>query len=346
MKFAKVLLFICAITLCSALERTVSKVEAEYRAETEALKIAVGYRELMQETTETSSSIQNVELIFGDSKAAGTTQPFSTDIKSGIAIHFNKNPNANVIKNTIRFGNSNTYYVPYNTITSVESVEIDDKDKKFQIKLFLDNNSGPSTAFIKFLDLDSKRSSNRRLVNTYKDQFEVNREQRKSDINSEIRRVKGAGYEILGYQEDIADAKKSDAEIKRKKEEEIKKLEKQIADLKKQIATQTKIVEESSKKLVKVKNTLTTKENEKTTLISKRDATLKSIEILKNNRNTDKAIQALEAAKKTSEDQLKYWLKGSVYHRIISENEMTELIGLVLQDKQFDDKVKGFFHPQ
>jgi len=44
--------------------------------------------------------------------------------------------------------------------------------------------------------------------------------------------------------------------------------------------------------------------------------------------------------------QIKYWLQGSVYHRVINETEKAALIVMIKQDAQFDAKINDYFFPQ
>lgn len=100
MKFAKVLLFVCAISVClsAALERTAAKEAEEYRAATKALKIGTGYKALYREnpsynsykstTSTTSYSSYSMTINHGNGMSYSSSFQYSSQQNEKLAKDF------------------------------------------------------------------------------------------------------------------------------------------------------------------------------------------------------------------------------------------------------------------
>merc|ERR1712222_250473 len=127
-----------------------------------------------------------------------------------------------------------------------------------------------------------------------------------------------------------------------------KMMEDAIQDTKNKIKALRADIDKVERELNTASKNLTDTTNSLQVVINKRDKETtvkvsieKIIASLKASIKTEDAIKKLEADK-----NLKYWLKGSVYHRVISVNEMNDLMATALKDKDFDDKINAFFNPQ
>merc|ERR1712210_343555 len=137
-------------------------------------------------------------------------------------------------------------------------------------------------------------------------------------ISQKFKDVGNAIWYSMTYQEEITGIKKSDADILAAKKASIEKLKKQIAELTAKLAL-----------LQKQKLTL--------------EATIKTLE---SSVSTQAQIEGLQATIDKALKQLKYWLQGAVYHRVINAEEKTGLEGLKDNNSGFDAKVNDYFFPQ
>jgi CRISPR/Cas system-associated endoribonuclease Cas2 len=344
--------------MCAALERTVSKVESEYMAATKAAKVAVGYKELMQATT--SSMID--ELAFGKNhkvRLEDETDNVDCDLDvlllktnaflSGIPFFF-KNPAniaaKNVMKNMIKL-NTNTFYIPFNTITlNCKFVPSIDPSVKISIQCSVINKVAPNTLKINFLEFDVNDPEKMMIVNYINQDLDKRQLARRSFIQQKFSEVQAGVFAANTVSKQIAQIQQSDAQIKKAKEESIEKLKKQIAEL-----TTSKIALQKMKQTLSMEvQTVQTKSTVVYNLMQKKiayrislEATIKTLE---GQISSADALKKLNENINTSLTTLKYWLQGSVYHRVISETEMTGLIGMALNDASFDGKVNDYFFPQ
>merc|ERR1712032_1707222 len=154
------------------------------------------------------------------------------------------------------------------------------------------------------------------------------------------------GWYAMGYQEDIANIKKRDADILAKKKASIEKLKKQIADLtaKLQLLQKQKITLSGELQTTQTKKTETTfTKTKKITYKLSLEATIKTLE---SSVSTQAQIEGLQATIDKALKQLKYWLQGAVYHRVINAEKKTGLEGLKDNNSGFDAKVNDYLFPQ
>merc|ERR1712084_96647 len=121
--------------------------------------------------------------------------------------------------------------------------------------------------------------------------------------------------------------------------EKKKKLETKITEKKKEVQTLTNEVTEANNKFIKASGELATVEtklaNEKSKrskLVIERNNLEANIKLLKGDVKPEEVLNKL---KKKMEDSL----KGSVYHRVVSEGEKSELMKIILDDAKFDERV-------
>ena len=354
MKFAKILLIVSAITLCAINARTVSEAEAEYLAETKAVKAEVGYKELMEPlpplpSLDQASLAANlpVTLQVEDKKASGesdNTLIKMPHFKSGLPFLFKSAP-TEIAKHLIKL-EGNSYYIPFNTISDISNGRMPPEENiKPWVDVLINNKNGSFTLKVIFANKKNDFFGKNEIYSIL-NQWEKFRLARETMIRDEFSRVQSASYYVYKYQLQIDSATKSDADKKKMMEDAIKDTKKKIEDLIKEINKVEKELNAASK-------TLTTTTNDLQVLVNKRDKEVgiklsieAIIKSLKASIKTEDAIKKLEAEKAGAHTNLTYWLKGSVYHRVISVNEMKDLITIALKDKEFDDKINGYFNPQ
>lgn len=356
MKFAKVLFFVCAIGICAAagLERTVSKAESEYMAATKAAKAEVGYKEMMQNMGRLDdlafSNNHRINLSIDAENVDASLDVNlikSTNFNSGIPIFFSNVASVaskSIMNNWIKY-DEKTYYIPFNTISGVFEL-LRDMNSVVKTKCYLSNKNGKKPLIIAFKDLSDSVSTNFSIVNAINRKINEKAGSRKAHIQNAFGRVADGIFDSNYFNEQILSINKSDAEIKRKKQENIAKIKKQIADL-----TATKTALEARKITISQEvQVVQTKISETTNIRIKKIAYKLSIEAtiktLREQISPQETLKKLNDNINSSMNKLKYWLQGSVYHRVISETEMTGLIGMALNDSQFDGKVNDYFFPQ
>lgn len=358
MKFAKVLFFVCVIGICAAagLERTVSKVESEYMAATKAAKAEVGYKEMMQSTNamDTAAFGTNHKVNLSDTTdnvdALMDMNLIKTDgFNSGIPFYFSNAASVaskSVMKSMIKL-NANTYYVPFNTISNnCKLIPTMDPSDKLKIVCNLANKTGIKVFTIIFSDFFGGDMMKSMIVNHINQVLDSKQTARRSHIQNAFSNVSAGIFEAAQINSKIAAIKKSDADYKKAKEDSIEKLKKQIAEF-----TAAKIALEAQKTTLSqqvqvVQTKITDTYTIKTKKIAYKLSLEATIKTLKEQISPAEALKKLNDNINASMTKLKYWLQGSVYHRVISETEMTGLVGLALNDAQFDGKVNDYFFPQ
>merc|ERR1712100_958082 len=163
MKFAKILLIISAIAFVAS--RTVTKEEEEYMAETQALKVEEGYKELMQMTAATMANYKStnwdVEVQIGNAKAQGklANSLVYTNFQSGIPFIFTSAPAEGVAKHMVKY-DKNTWYIPSNTVTKYGFAEKNRRINHVQIQdLSISNKHGTESVDITFTSEPADRNS-------------------------------------------------------------------------------------------------------------------------------------------------------------------------------------------
>lgn len=350
MKFAKVLFFICVIGIITS--RAVSKAEAEYTAATNALKLEVGYKEMFQNTLESKMPFgnQQVQVVSGNSKATATLDLGLMDngsFLSGIPFFFKAaSSEAVVTKNMVKL-NDKTWYIPFNTISKSCSFDSNiDSSVPLFLTCFLANKNGTPVFKINFTGFSATSRRDAMAVSIIANEFSEKQEARKSFISQKFKEVGYAIWYAMGYQDDIASIKKSDADILAKKKASIEKLKKQIAELtaKLQLLQKQKITLSGELQTVQTTKTETTvTKTKKITYKLSLEATIKTLE---STVSSQAQIDALQATITKALKELEYWLQGAVYHRVINATEKTGLVGMKDNNSGFDQKVNDYFFPQ
>lgn len=346
MKFAKVLFFICAIGLCTAAERSTAEIAAEYRAETEALKVEVGYKEMFVRWTppampgvvglldvnypaKISVSGEQGQVI----DATFQAQLLKNGFASGIPF-FSKNwaaLNKGAFKHLVK-SNDNVYYLPFNTINSVKTDEE-------TIMFVIDNKFGPNTIIMNLPGVGDKTP----LI---KGQIDTKQTTRQQHVRDNFQRVQWYAYYAKDAQEKIKKAQDSDAKKKTDMQTEITKLKTQLAQLKAKLVTLKTLQVTQSQSLQTSETKLSETTTKKTKKITEKISIEKTIKTLESKVSPQEVIKKLQADKEEAKKNLEYWLKGAVYHRVINESEKTGLLGMALQNDAFDKKVNDYFFPQ
>ena len=350
MKFAKILFFLSVIAFCSALERTAAeaKAAAEYSAKTKALRLSSGYKEMFQSMDLQTDANKNydVTLIINNDKFPCELQMTllnTNSFWSGIPF-FSKTPITNleshpVLKNFIQL-NPNSFYLPFNSIQGGLQW-----DYSFGgISATISNTRGNNNLNIDFKDF-ADMDEEQRALETFS-ALENKLTERSTRNNKYINDLNRNLYQVQRAQAKIDAAQKSDADFKKAKEESIAKLKLEIQTLTTQLENLTKQKTTLSTTLQTSKNTETEITIQIKTLTIKKTNLLESIETLKIKISTQEVITNLEKKMTGDMEQLKYWLQGSIYHRIITQSEMDGLITSVEDSKKFTETVGGYFFPQ
>lgn len=355
MKFAKVLFFICAIGFIAAAERSTAEIAAEYKAETSALKIEMGYKEMfqstdiiIQNTLATNFKVKLFQMGKENDSVEGTLQmPLmnSAAFSSGLAI-FSSNWSAQAskgpMKNLLKY-NDQIYFIPWNTVNrATKNLDIERPERS--IKLIMNNKNGSFTMIMSFPELTDDMSFST-IINVISN-LENWRNQRKSHVQNKFTDVGNNAYLAYSYQVKIKSVQKSDAEKKKAMEDNIATLKKQLAELYAKLATLKKLQITQSQTLQTTETTLTETTTRKTKLITEKLSIEKTITTLQGQKTSQEAITKLKTDLEESKKKLDYWLKGAVYHRIINEQEKAGLVQIQMQNTQFDQKVNDYFFPQ
>lgn len=357
MKFAKVLFFVCFIGICAAaaIERATSKAEAEYTSATKAVKVEVGYKEMMQMTT--TQNIQedafnkNHRVRISDGTGEVETQLDVIILKtnafnSGIAFFFKDAPKTAVVTNNMVKLNTNTWYIPYNTITnSCKLVNEVDPKIKLYIVCDLENKTGVNVFKIFFLDLE-KEFRTTMLVNYINQDLDSRKSARRSFIQKKFMDVASGVYSAMNYQYKIAAIKKSDAEILSEKNARITKIKADILTLTTSLGLFQKQKINISQELQTIQTKNTNTYNKRQKKITYRLSLEKTISTLESTISGPEQLAKLQEEITKALQQIKYWLQGSVYHRVINETEKAALIVMIGEDVKFDTKINDFFYPQ
>ena len=351
MKFAKALFFICVIGIITS--RAVSKAEAEYTAATNALKLEVGYKEMFQNTFENKMppfGNQEVQVVMEDSKASATldlNMMENNSFNSGIPFYFKAASSEKVVsKNMVKL-NDKTWYIPFNTISKACSFDSNiDSSVPLYLTCFLANKNGTPVLKINFTGFSAHSRRDQMAVSIIANGFSEKQEARKSFISQKFKDVGNAIWYSMTYQEEITGIKKSDADILAAKKASIEKLKKQIAELTAKLALlqKQKVTLSGELQTTQTKKTETTvTKTKKITYKLSLEATIKTLE---SSVSTQAQIEGLQATIDKALKQLKYWLQGAVYHRVINAEEKTGLEGLKDNNSGFDAKVNDYFFPQ
>lgn len=346
MKFAKVLFFICAIGLCAAVERSTAEIAAEYKAETEALRVKVGYKEMFtrfntEATTGSYFLSQNYPAKVSVSGENGQTIDctlqtalFSSGFNSGVPLFSNNWAalNKGAFKHLIKSSN-NVYYLPFNTINS----------SRFDgetILFVINNKFGPNTILVNLTGVDED------FVIAIKSGIDTKRQMRKTHIVSSFNNVIEMALMARMAQKKIKKAQDSDAQKKADMQAEITKLKTELAQLRAKLVTLKALQVTQSQTLQVSESKLSETTIKKTKKITEKLSIEKTIKTLESQVSPQQIIEKLKKDKEEAKKNLEYWLKGAVYHRVINESEKTGLLAIVLQNDAFDKKVDDYFFPQ
>jgi len=340
-------------TLCAINARTVSE-EAEYLAETKAVKAEVGYKELMEPlpplpSLDQASLSANLPVTLEVDKKKASGESDNTLIKmphfkSGLPFIFKVAP-TDIAKHLIKL-NDNTYYIPFNTISDISNGKMPPEENiKPWVDVLINNKNGSYTLKVIFTNKKNDFFGKNEIYSIL-NQWEKFRLARETMIREEFSRVQSASYYVAKFQAQIDSAKKSDAERKKMMEDAIQDTKNKIKALRADIDKVERELNTASKNLTDTTNSLQVVINKRDKETTVKVSIEKIIASLKASIKTEDAIKKLEADKAEANKNLKYWLKGSVYHRVISVNEMNDLMATALKDKDFDDKINAFFNPQ
>jgi hypothetical protein len=261
---------------------------------------------------------------------------------SGIPF-YSKTPvnfNTPLMKNFLKL-NENTFYIPYNTISescAFYSSMIDTKEAFSKIKCSLNNSNGTNMLVIAFKTNNNSSMEQHKML-FCQQYIEKGRNSRKNFITSEFENINNAAYDVSYVQDQITMILKSEAEVKAAKEATIQGLKVKIASLTIELAT-------ARAKKVKISNDLQSVKTSASDIRSKIKANiaikislLTTIEVLKTKITGTSIIDQMTKKQESDMTFLKYWLNGSVYHRVISESEMTALITMAGEKTSFVGKV-------
>ena len=358
MKFAKVLFFVCVIGICAAaaIERASAEAVAKYTSETKALKLEMGYKEIFQSTTQQNLAADayktNHNVKISDNNASVLCQMDMALLKanafaSGIPFYFAQPQNGQgVLSNMIKLS-ENTWFIPFNTLTSICKLNHDnDPNSTIKITCDVNNKNGANVLTVSFEGTSSTDFMKMMVINQIVMDLDQRQSARKSFISKQFQYVSSAVYMASQIQTQIASIQKSDAEILAAKKASIEKIKKQIAELTAALALlhKQKVALSSQLQSVQTRSSETT--NTKSKKISYRLSLESTIKILTGEISSADSIKKLQDSIAANLKELKYWLQGSVYHRVISEAEMTGLLGMINNDSQFDGKINGYFFPQ
>merc|ERR1712045_846212 len=217
----------------------------------------------------------------------------------------------------------NTYYIPFNTVVGQAYADEHSSSGNTMIQMTVQNKSGYGALNVVFTEAKYDDHSETYLGNMASDWMNA-RNVRNNFVRTQFKNVKTAALEAK-------------TNIQKKKE----------------VQTLTNEVTEANNKFIKASGELATVEtklaNEKSKrskLVIERNNLEANIKLLKGDVKPEEVLNKL---KKKMEDSLKeadYWLKGSVYHRVVSEGEKSELMKIILDDAKFDERVAGYFSPQ
>lgn len=350
MKFAKILLIISAIAFVAS--RTVTKEEEEYMAETNALKIELGYKEFMELDAITQQNYKNTnwKVSIGVNGATAQGELSNTllysNFASGLPFRFKADPPANLAKNMLKY--RDVWYFPWNTISSIglamgkngrnkEGIIVND----FNLK----NKNGDFSVTFTFTEAiwDTKAMlAFSEIINDW----QTKKTNRKSEINTHFKKVQQAAIMAMDTQDQIQKVKDSDEKKKKDLEAKIELKRKTVQTLTNEVTEANQKFVKASQELVTVETKLESERSRRSKLIIEKTNLEENIKILK---ASVKADEVLAQLKKKMDDSLKladYWLKGAVYHRVVSEGEKAELMKMILDDAKFDKTVNGYFSPQ
>lgn len=354
MKFAQVLLFACVISMTLSLERTVSKAETEYLAATKAAKVEVGYKELgMDQSPIQAALVTNHEV---DITLDGKGQALSLQMNMGFTKNMNQFPMglsfytkgalAGPAAANFVVHDNKMAYIPYVIFTEIiNTSNRGDRKAVPTLSIMVQGKSGASRMVIAFKNIPRDSATNY-VMTAIMRQIQSNYRKRKQDISDSMANINEYLWEASEKQAKIKEVTQQDAEVKKTREAAIAKTQAEIATLEKQKAALEAQSKTLSGELQSVRsnyekaNSAKTKKNIEKAAIEKTIATLKSL-IKK-----EETINALKKEVAQSKIDLKYWLQGSVYHRVCNEKESNELFNLALNDAKFDSDLNGFFFPQ
>merc|ERR1712224_288822 len=245
--------------------------------------------------------------------------------------------------NLIKY-DATTWYIPFNTLTG-RPMSMESDNGKSMIHLTVRNKNGSATMDIVFTE--SKFTDDTEYTfNLMSGDWVKRAGQRKQHINDAFNTVYRAAYQAKRQIDKIQKIKDSDEQKK-------KDLEAKITAKKKEVQTLTNEVTEANTKFVKASGELATVETRLSNERSKRSKLIiekqnleANIKILKGDVKPEEVLKKLKEKMDESLKQADYWLKGSVYHRVVSEGEKSELMKIILDDAKFDERVAGYFSPQ
>jgi hypothetical protein len=255
--------------------------------------------------------------------------------------------NTPIMKNFLKYSDDHSFYLPYNTIT--ESCDftcnmMDSKELYSKIKCPLNNTNGTSMMTMIFKKIGNDYNSVQKVL-LIKQIIDNGKTSRKNYVSSQFMQINMAVYGVNEADKRMKSISQSDAEIKAAKLASIKSLRLSIETYTTQLLAlkAKKITLSNDLQNIKTKNSEL--DANKKTKIATKISLIVTIATLESKITAKDLIAELEKKNVKNMDLLKYWLDGSVYHRIISESEMTGLVGKASKP-HFDKEVTNFFFPQ
>jgi hypothetical protein len=343
--------------MIASLERTVSRVETEYMAATKSANARVGYKDLMVMTNDIDKQLYEknhpVRVMDNDGDfidiELDVTGLKTKTVPSGIPFYV-KDPNTlagkRVAGNLLKAGTANNFYLPFSTITNCNYEESADPNVKPNAICDIENKNGANVITIYFTAYSNTNDEHKSLTAMLVNEFESNKMARRNFIMGEFSRVTRAAMNAKSVVTKINDAKKNDADLLAARKASIEKLIVQIAEMRQQMVTLESQKLALSQQVQLVKTAQAENHANKEKKITLRISIEKTIKTLESKINKQEILDKLTKDIQENKNSLRYWLTGSVYHRICTEQESNQLFDLALNDKDFDDKLNSHFFPQ
>jgi len=262
--------------------------------------------------------------------------PFYSDS----AVDFSKS----ILKNFLKTNNQ-SFYLPFNTLSNGCFFQGGyGADAPTMLKCSLDNKNGSSMISIIFANIEGG-SNEEMIIMNIANLLNLGQSTRKSFIITKFQEVNNAVYQAEYKKRLLASVQMKDADVKKAKEARIAEMKLQLAALVIQLSALNAKKITLSKDLQSIQTKASEVGVTKLEKTAKKQALLDNIKTLQKTKITKDVIKEYETKNTKNMELLKYWLDGSVYHRIISE---TEVAGMVAEasKESFNDKLKGYFFPQ
>merc|ERR1712146_5931 len=287
-----------------------------------------------------------VQVQIGKAKAEGeiNNRFFNQDIfNSGVPLRFKAAPAEGVAKHMVKLAEG-SYYFPFNTITSFGSNQDDYKNMNLH-DFTLMNKFGANSVTFTFLDV-AQNWRYEDALSSLTSRWSLARNNRNSHITLAFEKVRKYAKKARIAIEDIDAANKSNAEKKAMHEKRISEQKKVVQTLTNEVTVANEKLIKASQELVTVENTLKTERQKRKKLVIEKENLKLNIKLLKEKISTEELLKKLEKEMNDAKAKAEYWLKGSVYHRVVSEAEKADLMKVILDDATFDKRVAGYFSPQ